>query len=140
MPTRLWVIALTPLLAVSLVAQSPSPEQSQQPQSQGQAQGRGQGRGPGPAGGGRRGAAPPRDVATTAGTAAITGKVVAADTGRALRRARVVVGGGGRPRAASTDEQGRFQITGLPAGTYTVSAAKSGFVDGAFGQRRPTGP
>jgi hypothetical protein len=52
----------------------------------------------------------------------------------------VVVGGGGRPRAASTDEQGRFQITGLPAGTYTVSAAKSGFVDGAFGQRRPSGP
>ena len=45
-----------------------------------------------------------------------------------------------RPRAASTDEQGRYQITGLPAGTYTVSAAKSGFVDGAFGQRRPSGP
>jgi protocatechuate 3,4-dioxygenase beta subunit len=140
MPTRLWVIALSPLLAVSLVAQqSPPPDQSQQAQGQGQTQGRGQGRGPGPAGG-RRGAAPPRDVATTAGTAAITGKVVAADTGRALRRARVVVGGGGRPRAASTDEQGRFQITGLPAGTYTVSAAKSGFVDGAFGQRRPSGP
>jgi len=140
MPTRFWVIALSPLLAVSLVAQqSPSPDQSQQPQDQGQAQGRGQGRGPG-AGGGRRGAAPPRDVATTTGTAAITGKVVAADTGRALRRARVVVGGGGRPRAASTDEQGRYQITGLPAGTYTVSGAKSGFVDGAFGQRRPSGP
>jgi len=140
MPTKLLVvIALTPLLAVSLVAQQPpSPDQGQQPQGQGQAQGRGQGRGTGP-GGGRRGAAPPRDVAATAGTAAITGKVVAADTGRALRRARVVVGGGGRPRAASTDEKGRYQITGLPAGTYTVTAAKSGYVDGAFGQRRSSG-
>lgn len=139
MPTRLWVIALSPLLAVSLVAQSPSPDQSQQPQDQGQAQGRGQGRGPGAAGGGRRGAAPQRDVAAPTGTSAITGRVVAADTGRALRHARVVAGGGGRPRAASTDEQGRYRITGLPAGTYTVTAAKSGFVDGAFGQRRSSG-
>src|SRR5439155_26392523 len=82
---------------------------------------------------------PQRDIATPAGTATITGRVVAADTGRALRRARVVVGGGGRPHAASTDEQGRYRVTGLAAGSYTISAAKSGFVDGAFGQRRWSG-
>jgi protocatechuate 3,4-dioxygenase beta subunit len=69
----------------------------------------------------------------------IAGRVAAADTGRALRHARVVAAGGGRPHAASTDEQGRYRITGLTAGTYTVSAAKSGFVDGAFGQRRSSG-
>jgi len=69
----------------------------------------------------------------------IAGRVVAADTGRALRHARVVAGGGGRPHAASTDEQGRYRITGLTAGSYIVSAAKSGFVDGAFGQRRSSG-
>lgn len=137
MTQRLAVIALAPVFAVSLLAQqTPAPPQDPQPQPQ--VQGRGQGRGQG-AGGGRRGAAPQRDVTTPAGTAVIAGRVVAADTGRALRHARVVAGGGGRPHAASTDEQGRYRITGLTAGSYTVSAAKSGFVDGAFGQRRYSG-
>jgi hypothetical protein len=139
MTKRLAVVTLAPLFAVSLVAQQ-TPPTGLSPQPQGsQVQGRGQGRGPGAAGGGRRGAAPQRDIAMPTGTGAITGRVVAADTGRALRHARVVAGGGGRPRAASTDEQGRYRITGLPAGTYTVTAAKSGFVDGAFGQRRSSG-
>jgi len=137
MKPRLALIALGPVFAVSLVAQqTPAPPQASQPQSQ--VQGRGQGRGPGAAGG-RRGAAPQRDVTTPAGTGVIAGRVVAADTGRALRHARVVAGGGGRPHAASTDEQGRYRITGLTAGSYIVSAAKSGFVDGAFGQRRSSG-
>jgi len=118
------------LYGASLFAQQPAnQEQSQQPQ----------GRGAGP-GGGRRGAAPPRDVAAPpTGTATITGRVVAADTGRPLRRARVVIGGGGRPRAASTDEQGRFRVSALPAGSYTITATKSGYVNGAFGQRRASG-
>jgi hypothetical protein len=137
MKPRLALIALAPVFAVSLVAQqTPVPPQPSQPQSQ--VQGRGQGRGPA-AGGGRRGAAPQRDVTTPAGSAVIAGRVVAADTGRALRHARVVAAGGGRPHAGSTDEQGRYRITGLTAGTYTVTAAKSGFVDGAFGQRRSSG-
>ena len=139
MMRRLAVIALAPVLAVSLLAQqSPAPPPGSQPQSQAQGRGQGQGRGPGAAGG-RRGAAPQRDVATPAGSSVIAGRVVAADTGRALRHARVVAGGGGRPHAASTDEQGRYRITGLTAGSYTVTAAKSGFVDGAFGQRRSSG-
>jgi hypothetical protein len=79
---------------------------------------------------------PQRDVAVPVGTAAIAGKVTAADTGRPVKRARVVVAGGGRPRAATTDEQGRFRVTALPAGSYNVIATKTGFVDGAFGQRR----
>jgi hypothetical protein len=78
MTKRLAVIALAPLVAVSLLAQQPPPpEQSQPPQ--GQVQGRGQGGGPGAAGGGRRGAAPQRDVAAPTGTGAITGRVVAAE-------------------------------------------------------------
>ena len=126
------LVALTVLFAASLLAQG-----APQNQSPGQAQGagRGQARGQGP-GGGRRGAGPARDVAPAQGTALIAGKVVAADTGRPLRRARVVVSGTGRSQAASTDEQGRYRITGLAAGSYTVTAAKSGYVDGAFGQRR----
>ena len=90
-------------------------------------------------GGGRRGAAPQRDVVPQTGTALITGRVLAADTGRPVRRARIVIGGNGRPRAVSTDEQGRYRATGLPAGSYTITAAKSGYVNAAFGQRRATG-
>jgi hypothetical protein len=129
--------ALTALIlafAASMLAQ-PSPPQSQTPQGEGQPSGRGQGRGQG-GGPGRRAGAPQRDVAAPQGTGVIGGKVVAADSGRPLKRARVVVAGGGRPHAASTDEQGRYRVTGLPPGSYTVTAAKSGFVDGAFGQRR----
>lgn len=86
---------------------------------------------------GGRGAAP-RDNANVAptGTAVIAGRVLASDTSRPIRRARVVVAGGGRPHSTSTDEQGRYRITGLPPGTYRVTASKTGFVDGSFGQRR----
>lgn len=137
MTRQLTAIVLASLFTAAVVAQQPTPT-PQNPQPQGQTQSRGQGRGPAP-GGGRRGAQPQRDVTAPAGTATVTGKVVAADTGRALRHARVVVSGGGRPHAASTDEQGRYRVTGLPAGNYTISAAKSGFVDGAYGQRRASG-
>ncbi len=129
--TTLAVFIVTLYAGSPLARQASTPDQNQPPQ------GRGQGRGPA-AGGGRRGAAPQRDVVLQTGTAAITGRVVAADTGRPLRRARVVIGGNGRPRAVSTDEQGRYRVTTLPAGTYTVTATKSGYVDGAFGQRRAT--
>lgn len=131
---RLSVFALAlAVCAASVLAQQPAaPEQGQQ------VQGPGQGRGPA-GGGGRRDAAPPRDVAVATGTAAIAGRVVAADTGRPLRRARVVIGGSGRPRATSTDEQGRYRVTALPSGSYTITATKSGYVDGAFGQRRAAG-
>ena len=86
---------------------------------------------------GGRGAAA-RDNARTvpAGTGVIAGRVLAAETARPIRRARVVVSGGGQPRATSTDEQGKYKITGLPAGNYRVTATKTGFVDGTFGQRR----
>ncbi len=70
------------------------------------------------------------------GTGVIAGRVIAADTGRPVKRARVIVSSGGRPRAASTDEQGRYRVTGLPAGSYTITATKTGFVDASFGQRR----
>ncbi len=115
----------------------------------------------------------------------ISGYVIAADTGRPLKRARVVASstelgargrqaaaavlgalGGGRGQggrlpevlqpgsgpgaallaalrvvqAAQTDDQGRYSITGLPAGRYVVSASKTGFVTVNFGQRRPLRP
>jgi hypothetical protein len=40
-----------------------------------------------------------------------------------------------------TDERGRFVFVGLPAGDgYSISAAKDGYVDGAYGQRTMLGP
>jgi len=132
MVKRAVLIALSLGFAASLLAQAPTAPQGQAPQGQGQMQGPGRGQGAG----GRRGRGPDRDVVAQQGTAVIAGRVVAADTGRPLKRARVVVSGGGRPHVAGTDDQGRYRVTGLPAGSYTVTAAKSGFVDGAFGQRR----
>ena len=37
----------------------------------------------------------------------------------------------------STDADGRWQIKTLPAGSYRVSVSKGGFVDIAYGQKRP---
>ena len=69
----------------------------------------------------------------------ITGRVLAADSGRPIRRARVFVSATELPggRGAMTDDQGVYDITELPAGRYTVTASKSGFVSLAYGQRRP---
>jgi hypothetical protein len=112
--------------AIAMAAQAPPPgPPERRPGRQGQ-----------PAGGGRRDGAAQRDVAAPVDTGVIAGKVVAADTGRPVKRARVIVTGAGRPRAATTDDQGRFRVTVLPPGTYSITATKTGFVDGAFGQRR----
>ena len=69
----------------------------------------------------------------------ITGRVLAADNGRPIRRARVFVSATELPggRGAMTDDQGVYDITELPAGRYTVTVSKSGFVSLAYGQRRP---
>ena len=85
----------------------------------------------------RPGETPPK------GTAIIRGYVTALTTGTPLRRAQVRAmsmdgtGGGG---VTSTDAEGRFEIRELPAGRYSVTAMKGGFVTGQFGQRRPGDP
>ena len=86
--------------------------------------------------------APPRDVAptTAAATGVIKGVVTAADTGTPLRGAEIRVTGGSqpalRPRGTVADGEGRYEITGLPPGQYTVTASKTGFVAVAYGQMR----
>src|SRR5579872_2376666 len=69
----------------------------------------------------------------------ITGRVFAADNGRPLKRARVLINaaelGGGR--GTLTDDQGVFDFTELPAGRYSVVASKAGYVQLSYGQRRP---
>src|SRR5947208_3790883 len=86
---------------------------------------------------------PARDIAPAQpqGTAGLAGRVVTADTGRPVKRARVIVSAGGRQsRATTTDEQGRFRITDLLAGSYTITASRTGFVEAVYGQRRPLQP
>jgi Carboxypeptidase regulatory-like domain len=108
-----------------------------------QAQGQAQGQAPPRQGQGRAGnQAQARDRAQTPqGTAAIAGRVVLADTGRPVKRARVSASGGGRGvRTTLTDDQGRYRIADLAAGNYTITASKAGYVDGVYGQRRPLQP
>lgn len=39
-----------------------------------------------------------------------------------------------------TDDDGRFAVTGLPAGRFSIGASKAAFLPGAFGARRPGRP
>jgi hypothetical protein len=82
---------------------------------------------------------PVQEADAAAATGTIAGRVVAADTGRPVRRARVLLSGpavqGGR--GALTDEQGFFTLTELPEGRYTLAASRTGFITLSYGQRRP---
>lgn len=76
------------------------------------------------------------------GTAAITGRVVGTD-GRPLAGADVMtvpLTRGTFIRHASTDADGRYELTGLAAGRYRVQASKAGFLAIEYGQRRPFEP
>ncbi len=90
---------------------------------------------------------PSRDTAaqqqaTPPPAGAIAGRVVAADTGRPVKRARVSLSAaelqGGR--AVLTDDVGAFALTELPAGRYSVTVGKTGFISLSYGQRRPLQP
>ena len=87
---------------------------------------------------------PARDQppAPRAGTGVIRGRVVRADTGEPLRRVQVHVaewssGDGSGPAATMTDAEGRYELTQLHAGRYQLKATRGGYVEVAYGQRRP---
>lgn len=75
-----------------------------------------------------------------AATARINGRVTSVDGGRPVSRARVMITAGNDlpgGRAMLTDASGVFDFTELPAGRYTVTASKAGYVSISYGQRRP---
>jgi len=72
------------------------------------------------------------------GTATLRGHVLAADTGRPLRKAqvRIVAGEIRENRVATTDDGGRYEFKEVKAGRYAVSATKSSYVALSYGQTR----
>jgi uncharacterized protein (DUF2141 family) len=81
----------------------------------------------------RDGQAPP-----TTGKSILAGTVVAADSGKPVRRTRVGINNpaGNVSLSATTDDQGHFKFTDLPAGLYTVTASRPGFIDSIYGQKQ----
>lgn len=90
-------------------------------------------------------------AASDPATGLIVGQVVDAGTGRPISGALVGLAGGASPPAGRgapparprprmmTDAEGRFLLRGLAAGSYSLTAVKGGFVDGAYGRRHPAG-
>jgi protocatechuate 3,4-dioxygenase beta subunit len=99
------------------------------------------GQGPLPGGrGGRFGGMPPRDnLQAPTGTARISGRVVAADTGSPIRRAQINVNSRDAQfnRSVTTDSEGRYELASLPAGRYRLFVDKAGYVALEYGQARP---
>lgn len=71
--------------------------------------------------------------------AALLGQVIDAGSGRGLDRAVVSIASATLRRSAVVDQRGRFLFSGLPAGEYVITASRSGYLNGAFGQRRAGG-
>ena len=75
------------------------------------------------------------------GTGRLRGRVIAGDSGSALRRAQVRISSPDiGTKTALTDAQGRYEFRDLPAGRFNVSVTKSGYVSMQFGQSRPFEP
>jgi hypothetical protein len=93
--------------------------------------------------GGARGQNPPRNAeSSTAATGLLMGVVIDPAGGQAVANAEVALGGAPgtvRNTKVLTDAEGRFVFLDLPKGTYTITAAKAGYAEGAYGRRRAGG-
>ncbi len=94
---------------------------------------------PGGPGGGRRGGGMRDRPDMPTGTATLRGRVVGGESGGPLRRAVVRLQGQEmrEGKMTTTDEQGRWELKDLPAGRFTLTATKAGYVTLQYGQRRP---
>jgi len=84
----------------------------------------------------------PRDKPMAKGTASVKGRVVAADSGRPVRRVQVSISSPdlSESKSMSTTAEGVFEFKELPAGRYSVTATRPGFVRLQYGQKRPGEP
>ncbi len=79
---------------------------------------------------------------STPGTATLRGHIVRVD-GPPIAHAEVRLVSADQPgnaRVTLTDESGGYDFATLPAGMYTVTATKTGFVSREFGQQRASEP
>ncbi len=75
------------------------------------------------------------------GTGLIVGRAYEVSSGQPIPGALVSLAiRGAAPLRVLADGQGRFAFRSLPPGNFSLSATKPGFVDGAHGRRRPSGP
>jgi len=87
--------------------------------------------------------APPRDAERkdVKGTAVLKGRVVAGESGKPLRRARITIRapelGSESQRTTSTNLDGRYEFKELPPARYRVSVTRGGYLGLDHGQRRP---
>jgi hypothetical protein len=77
---------------------------------------------------------PPRDRVPPprTGTGVVKGKVVDGTTGTAIARARVIIQGASGGTPATTDADGNFMFTGLPAGPVMLMVQKSTYLPARF--------
>ncbi len=80
---------------------------------------------------------PPRPVEVR--PAVVVGQVVDAATGQGVRQALVRLDGAGATVTRVADDRGRFFFRGVQAGSYTITATRAGYFDGAFGRVRAGG-
>ena len=71
---------------------------------------------------------------------AIRGRVVAADTGAGLRRARVMLRGSEsrpsmNPQTSQTNENGEYEIKDVKPGRYSLMVMRNGYVPQTYGQK-----
>ena len=69
----------------------------------------------------------------------IRGRIVAADTGRPLRRARITATrqSGSENRTTNTNADGTYEIKDLPEGRYRISVVRNGYLPLQYGQHHP---
>jgi hypothetical protein len=82
----------------------------------------------------------PATAGPQTGIAAIAGRIVTNDEAASpVRRALVTLSGleVRHVQLSATDDEGRFVFWGLPAGRFTISAAKGGYVRQYYGAKRP---
>jgi protocatechuate 3,4-dioxygenase beta subunit len=81
---------------------------------------------------------PGRGQQFKSGTGRIRGRIVSGETGSPVRRAQVRLSGPEiGAKVALTDSDGRFEFRELPAGRFSMTASKTGFVNMQYGQMRP---
>ena len=85
-------------------------------------------------------APPPAKPLPPTTPATVHGRVVAADTGKALHRARVHLQGMGNSNDGLeldvlTDRDGQYRFQAIPAGRYTLQSSKAGFLDTSSDQQ-----